>query len=77
MLGNAIEQYWKLVVERLYHIVPKMKLPLGGVRFRTKQAIIAAVELSIQRLVRENAVDVSSRLPDVWMRVPHARGDYF
>ena len=53
-----------------------MKLPLRGVRFRTRQAIIVAVEQSVQRLVQD-AVDGTHRLPDVWRWVLHAGGDYF
>ena len=99
MLDSAIQHYWKLVVERLYHIVPwlggrmhppyspdmspydfglfaKMKL-LRGVRFRTRQAIIAAVEQSVRRLVQQDAVDGIRRLPAVWRRVLHVGEDYF
>ena len=65
MLGNAIQHYWKLVEEILDNIVSKMKLPHRGVRFRTRQAIIAAVEQSVRRLVRQFAVDTTRRLPDV------------
>ncbi|KAJ4447399.1 hypothetical protein ANN_09405 [Periplaneta americana] len=35
----------------------KMKLSLRGVRFRTRQAIIAAVEQTVRRLVQQDAVD--------------------
>ena len=34
-----------------FDLFAKMKLPLGGVRFSTRQSIIAAVEQSLRRLV--------------------------
>ncbi|KAJ4426769.1 hypothetical protein ANN_26568 [Periplaneta americana] len=115
MLGNAIQHYWKLVVERLHHIVPwlggrmhfaaggkmfiknveledrnrqirvhviltllpKMELPLRRVRLRPRQAIIAAVEQSVRRLVQQDTVEGIRRLPEVWRRVLHVGGDYF
>ena len=46
-----------------------MKLPFAGVRFRARQAIIAAVAQYVRRLVQEDAADGVRRLPDVWRRV--------
>ena len=46
----------------------KTKLPLGGVGFRKRQAIIATVKQSVRKLVQE-AVDGIRRFPDVWRRV--------
>ena len=53
-----------------------LKLSLRGIRFRTRQAIIVAVEQSVRRLVQD-AVDGIRRLPDVWRWVLHDGGDYF
>ena len=77
MFDDAIQHYWKLVVERLYSIIPRMKLPLRGVRFRTIQAIIVAVEQSVRRLVQQGALVGIRRLPDVWSRILLVGGDYF
>ena len=52
-------------------IFPKL-LPL-----RIRQAIIAAVEQFVRRLVLQDAVDGIRRLPDVWRRVLPIGGDYF
>ena len=46
-----------------------MKLPLRGFRFRTRQAIIVAVEQTVRKLVKQAAVDGIRRLPDVWRRI--------
>ena len=70
MHDSAIQHYWKLVVGRLYHIVPW----LGG-RMHCHAAIIA-VEQSVRRLVQQEAEDGICRLPDVWKRVLHFGGDY-
>ena len=60
-----------------FDLFKKMKLPLRGFRFRTRQAIIAEVEHSVRRLVQQDAVDSIRRLPDVWRRVLHVGGVYF
>ena len=60
-----------------FDLFAKMKLPLRGVRFSTRQAIIVAVEQSVQRLVQQDAVNGIRRLPDAWRRVLHVGGDYF
>ena len=52
MLDSAIQHLWKLVAERLYHIVPW--LPLRRVLFGTRQAFIAAVEQSVRRLEQQD-----------------------
>ena len=60
-----------------FDLFAKMKLPLIGVRFRTRQAIIAAVEQSVRKLVKQDSVDGIRRLPDMLRRVLHGGGDYF
>ena len=47
----------------------KLKLPPIEVRFRTIQAIIAAVEQCFGRLVQQDTVDGIRSLPDVWSRL--------
>ena len=41
------------------------------------EAMIAAVEQSVRRLVQQDAVDDIRRLPDVCRRVLHVAGYYF
>ena len=68
MLDSAIQHYWKLAVGRLYDIVPWLggrAHVAEGVRFRTRQAIIAAVEQYVGRLVEQDAVDGICPIPDV------------
>ena len=59
-----------------FDLFAKMKLPLRGVPFRTRQAIMAAVEQSVRRLAQQDAVDAIRRLTDVWRRILHVGGDY-
>ena len=78
MLYNAVQHYWKLVKERLYHIITWLGGRMHfaeGVRFRTSQAIVAAVEQSVRRSVQQDAVNGIRPLPDVWRWVLHVGGD--
>ena len=82
-LDNAIQRYWKLVVERLYHIILLARWTYAFCRGREDvlqcHTSIIAVEESVRRLVglQQDAVDGICRLPDVWRRVLHVGGDYF
>ena len=49
----------------------------GGKIIINKHTAIIAVERSLQRLVQQDAVDVISRLPNVWRRILHFEGDFF
>ena len=82
MLDNAIQHYWKLIVERLYRIVPwlggRMHFAEGGkMLINAIPTKIIKVEQYIRRSVQQDAVDDIRRLPDVWRRVLHVGGDYF
>ena len=60
-----------------FDLLAKMILHLrGGDRYRTRQAIIAAVEQYVRRLLQDS-VDGIRRLSDVWRRVLHVGGYYF
>ncbi|KAJ4432111.1 hypothetical protein ANN_20726 [Periplaneta americana] len=78
-LGNAIRRRENPPDTSPYDfdLFSKMELPLRGVHFRTRQAIIAGVEQSVRKLVQEDVVDGIRRLPEVWRRVLHVGGDYF
>ena len=74
MLDNAIQHYWKFVLERLYHIVVasgRMYFGEEGIPYSnyTSRAVV-------RRLVQEDAADGIRRLPDVWRRILHVGRDY-
>ena len=72
-------RYCKIVVERLYHIVPWLGGCMHFCRGREDvhqcHTAIILVEQSVQRLVQQNTVDGICRLPDVWRWVLHVGGD--
>ena len=56
-------------------IVPKMKEPLRGIRFRTIPEILQAVDRSIRTINTTGAAKSILRLPHRWQRVVHNAGD--
>ena len=63
-------------VIELIHLFPKMKEPLRGMRFRTRDAILQAIGRSIADINNEGTAAGILRLPHIWQRVQHAAGDY-
>jgi len=59
-----------------FHLIPKMKEPLRGVRFRTVPEILQAVDRSIRTMNTTGAAKGVLRLPHRWQRVVHNAGDY-
>ena len=59
-----------------FHLIPKMKEPLRGIRFRTVPEILQAVDSSIQTINTTGAAKGILRLPHRWQRVVHNAGDY-
>ena len=59
-----------------FHLIPKMKEPLRGIRFRTVPEILQAVDRSIRTINTTGAAKVILRLPHRWQRVVHNAGDY-
>ena len=59
-----------------FHLIPKMKEPLRGIRFRTVPVILQAVDRSIRTINTTGAAKVILRLPHCWQRVVHNAGDY-
>ena len=53
-----------------------MKEPLRGIRFRTVQEILQAVDRSIRTINTTGAAKGILRLPHRWQRVVHNAGDY-
>ena len=53
-----------------FDLIPKMKEPLRGIRFRTVPEILQAVDRSIR------TIKGILRLPHRWQRVVHNAGDY-
>ena len=59
-----------------FHLIPKMKEPLRGIRFRTVPEIHQAVDRSIRTINITGAAKGILRLPHRWQRVVHNAGDY-
>jgi len=57
-------------------LIPKMKEPLCGIRFRTVPEILQAVDRSIRTINTAGAAKGILRLPHRWQRVVHNAGDY-
>ena len=57
-------------------LIPKMKEPLRGIRFRTIPEILQAVDRSIRTINTTGAAKGILRLPHRWQRVVHNAGDY-
>ena len=60
-----------------FDLIPKMKEPLRGIRFRTVPEIRQAVDRSIRTINRTGSANGILRLPHRWHRVLHSAGDYF
>ena len=59
-----------------FDLIPKMKEPLRGIRFRTVPEILQAVEGSIRTINTTGDAKGILRLPHRWQRVVHNAGDY-
>ena len=59
-----------------FHLIPKKKEPLRGIRFRTVPEILQAVDFSIRTINTTGAAKGILRLPHRWQRVVHNAGDY-
>ena len=59
-----------------FHLIPKMKEPFRGIRFRTVPEILQAVDRSIRTINTTGAAKGILRLPYRWQRVVHNAGDY-
>ena len=59
-----------------YDLFAKMKEPLRGIRYNTREAIIRAVGRSLLDINRSGRADGVRRLPQIWRKVVHMGGDY-
>ena len=59
-----------------FDLIPKMKEPLRGIRFRTVPEILQAVDRSIQTFNTTDAAKGILRLPYRWQRFVNNAGDY-
>ena len=59
-----------------FDLIPKMKEPLRGIRFRTVPEILQAVDRSIRTINTTGAAEVILRLPHRWQWVVYNAGDY-
>ena len=59
-----------------FHLIPKIKEPLRGIRFRTVPEILQAADRSIRTINTAGDAKGILRLPNRWQRVVHNAGDY-
>jgi hypothetical protein len=59
-----------------YDIFAKMKKPLRGTRYNTREEIIRAVGRPLLDINRSGRADGVRRLPQIWQKVVHMGGDY-
>jgi len=59
-----------------FDLIPKMKEPLRGIRFRTVPEIFQAVDRSIRNINTTGAAKGILRLPHRWQRAVHNAADY-
>jgi len=59
-----------------FHLIPTMKEPLHGIRFRTVPEVLQAVDRSIRSINTTGAAKGILRLPHCWQWVVHNAGDY-
>ena len=59
-----------------FDLIPKMKEPLRGIRFRTVPEILQAADRSIPTMNTTGAAKGILRLPHRWQWVVHNAGDY-
>ena len=59
-----------------FDLIPRMKEPLRGIRFRTVPEILQAVDRSIRTINTTGAAEGILRLPHRWRWVVHNAGDY-
>ena len=59
-----------------FDLIPKMREPLRGIRFRTVPEILQTVDRSIRTINTTGAAKGILRLPHRWQRVVHNAGDY-
>ena len=60
-----------------YDLIPKLKAPLRGHRFRTRDYIAIAVRRLIMTSFSHGEADGIRRLPHRWQRTFDSLGDYF
>ena len=54
-----------------YDLFTKMKEPLRGIRYNTREAIIRAVGRSLLDINRSGLADGVRSLPQIWLKVVH------
>jgi hypothetical protein len=59
-----------------YDLFAKMKKPLRGPRYNTREEIIRAVGRSLLDINRNGHADGVRRLPQIWQKVEHMGGEY-
>ena len=55
---------------------PKVKEPLPGILYITRDELIRAIERSMRNINKDGHADGERRLPNIWQKVINERGDY-
>ena len=74
--GTFYDIHFKGLSPCEFHLIPKMKEPLRGIRFRTVPEILQVVDRSIRTINTTGAAKSILRLPHRWQQVVHNAGDY-
>ena len=59
-----------------YDLFAKMKEPLRGTRYNTRDELIRAIGRSIRNINKDGRVDGLRRLPYIWQKVINKGADY-
>ena len=59
-----------------YDIFSKVKEPVRGTRYNTRDELIRAIGRSIQNINKDGHADGVRRLPNIWQKAINKGGDY-
>ena len=59
-----------------YDLFAKVKEPLRGTRYNTRDDLNRAVRLSVRNINKDGRGDDVRRLPNIWQKVINKGGDY-
>ena len=60
----------------VYYLFAKVKEPLRGTRYSTRDELIHAIGRSIRKINNDGRTDGVRRLPNIWQEVINKEGDY-
>ena len=59
-----------------YDLFAKVKEPLRGTRYNTRDKLIRAIGWAIRNINKDECADDVLRLPNIWQKVINKKGDY-